>query len=108
MTTKIRRREVVSVGGGELWERRKRFCERHRRCSPSEERMVKMILRSATKTVSINAPREAVFKFLANPANWPQWAIVNVKSIWETDEFFDQQMGLIDQELARLKEILEK
>lgn len=131
-----------------------------------------MILRAVTKTVSINAPCETVFKFLANPANWPQWAIVNVKSIregadgwWEmgtpigpaklkmraneelgildhdfnapdaswtvparvvsnasgaefmitffqppkfTDEFFDQQMGLIDEELAKLKEILEK
>jgi hypothetical protein len=40
-----------------------------------------MILNSITKTVSIDAPPARVFEFLADPANWPEWAIVNVKSI---------------------------
>lgn len=40
-----------------------------------------MILRSATKTISIEAPTEKVFSFLDNAANWPSWAIVNVLSV---------------------------
>lgn len=130
-----------------------------------------MILNSITKTVSIAAPVSKVFAFLANPANWPQWAIVNVKSIkpgegewWEmqtpvgqaklrlrpdaslgildhdfeapdarwtvparvvpngdgsefmmtffqppafTKDFFEQQISLVERELAKLKELLE-
>lgn len=40
-----------------------------------------MILNSITKTVSIDAPVSKVFEFVADAATWPQWAIVNVKSI---------------------------
>lgn len=130
-----------------------------------------MILNSITKTVSIAAPVSKVFEFLANPANWSQWAIVNVKSIkpgegewWEMQtpvgqaklrlrpdaslgtldhdfeapdaswtvparvvangdgsefmmtffqppafakDFFEQQISLVDRELAKLKELME-
>lgn len=38
-----------------------------------------------TKTISINAPQHRVFAFLADAANWPKWAIVNVKSIKPAD-----------------------
>jgi hypothetical protein len=40
-----------------------------------------MVLRSITKTISINALPDAVFDFIANAENWPRWAVVNVKSI---------------------------
>ena len=40
-----------------------------------------MILRSVTKTVSIESEPTAVFRFLADAANWSQWAIVNVLSV---------------------------
>jgi len=40
-----------------------------------------MIGYSITKSVSIDAPRDRVFAFLADAANWPKWAIVNVKSV---------------------------
>jgi hypothetical protein len=62
-----------------------------------------MILRSITKTVSINAPTSEVFKFLANPANWPQWAIVNVKSIKEAeDEWWDMETPIGQAKLKML------
>lgn len=128
--------------------------------------------RSITKTVSINCDPKTAFDFIADLANWPKWAIVNVKSTrrtsdsewWEmetsqgrgrlrmradarygildqdyidpqaswivptrvvpngsgtefmitffqppnfTDSFFDEQIKLVDIELAKLKEILE-
>lgn len=130
-----------------------------------------MILNSITKTVAVEAPVSKVFGFLSDPANWPQWAIVNVKSVkpgdgewWNmetpvgraklrirpdetsgtldhdfdapdaswtvparlvangdgcefiitffqppafTKEFFEQQIALVDQELAKLKELME-
>jgi uncharacterized protein YndB with AHSA1/START domain len=130
-----------------------------------------MILRTVTKSVSIDASISKVFAFLADAGTWPRWAIVNVKAIkkaegdwWDmqtpigaarlrirpnerlgilghdfvapdanwtvparvvpngsgslfmitffqppgfTDEFFDRQTAFVDQELARLKEILE-
>jgi uncharacterized protein YndB with AHSA1/START domain len=44
-----------------------------------------MIGYSITKSVSIDAPRDRVFAFLADAANWPQWAIVNVKSVKRAD-----------------------
>ena len=130
-----------------------------------------MILRSITKTISIDAPVSQVFSFLANAANWPRWAIVNVLSVepgeddwWQmqtpmgpaklrirpdehfgtldhdfnapdaqwtvparvvangsgalfmitffqpppfSDAFFDEQVALVDQELAKLKELME-
>lgn len=37
--------------------------------------------RSAIKSVDINAPVERVFDFLANPMNWPQYAVVNMRSV---------------------------
>lgn len=43
-------------------------------------------VRSVTKTVSIDRPVAEVFAFLADPANWPAWAVVNVKAIEPTDE----------------------
>ena len=125
-----------------------------------------MILRSVTKSISIDASFSTVFAFLADASTWPRWAIVNVKAIqkaegdwWDmqtplgaarlrirpneqlgildhdfaapdanwtvparvvpngsgslfmitffqptgfTDEFFDQQTALVDQELAKL------
>jgi hypothetical protein len=128
--------------------------------------------RSTTKTVRIERDVPTVFAFLANPANWPRWAVVNVKSTTATndpdwwdmmtphgaarlrirgdathgildhdwmdpqaswtvparivpndggaefmmtffqppsfdDAFFDQQIKLVDIELAKLKEVLE-
>jgi hypothetical protein len=130
-----------------------------------------MILRTVTKSVSIDVPVSKVFAFLADAGTWPRWAIVNVKAItkadgdwWDmqtplgaarlrirsqkefgildhdfvapdakwsvparvvpngsgslfmitffqppgfTDGFFDQQTALVEQELAKLKEILE-
>lgn len=129
-------------------------------------------IRSITKTVRIDCEFERAFNFLADLANWPRWAIVNVLSTmrtsdpewWQmttphgparirmrsdrqygildhdfndpqaswtvparlvrngsgaefmitffqpegfTDEFFDEQIRLVDRELSRLKEILE-
>jgi uncharacterized protein YndB with AHSA1/START domain len=129
--------------------------------------------RSTTKTVRIDRDAAAVFRFLSNPANWPQWAIVNVKATSATpdsdwwsmmtphgparlriradaehgvldhdwidpqarwtvparvvandggaefmmtffqppafsDKFFDEQIKLVDIELAKLKEVLEQ
>ena len=40
---------------------------------------------SITKSVSIDASRDRVFAFLADPSNWPKWAIVNVKSVTRAD-----------------------
>ncbi|WP_042381138.1 SRPBCC family protein [Streptacidiphilus melanogenes] len=42
--------------------------------------------RSVTKTVTIARPVADVFAFLADPANWPAWAVVNVKAIEPTDD----------------------
>ena len=42
--------------------------------------------RSVTKTVSIQRPVADVFAFLADAANWPAWAVVNVKAIEPADE----------------------
>ena len=45
-----------------------------------------MIGYSITKSVSIDVPGDRVFAFLADAANWPKWAIVNVKSIKRADD----------------------
>ena len=45
-----------------------------------------MIGYSITKSISIDASRDRVFAFLADAANWPKWAIVNVKSIKRADD----------------------
>lgn len=37
--------------------------------------------RSRTKTVDINAPVETTFAFLADPLNWPRYAVVNLRSM---------------------------
>ena len=51
-----------------------------------------MITYSITKSVSIDTPRDRVFAFLADAANWPQWAIVNVKSVKRAgDQWWDME-----------------
>ncbi|MGE0615435.1 MAG: SRPBCC family protein [Bacteriovoracia bacterium] len=37
--------------------------------------------RSQIKSVDIQAPVEKVFTFLADPMNWPQYAVVNLRSV---------------------------
>jgi hypothetical protein len=39
------------------------------------------IARSMTKSVGINRDPDLVFAYLVDPASWPQWAVVNVKSV---------------------------
>lgn len=39
------------------------------------------IMRSKIQTVDIQASPEKVFCFLANPLNWPKYAIVNLRSV---------------------------
>lgn len=43
--------------------------------------MHKKVLTSVTKTMDLAADPKAVYEFLVNPLNWPQFAIVNLKSI---------------------------
>jgi len=38
-------------------------------------------VRSLTKTVDIDAPLDEVFSFLADPLNWPRYAVVNLRSV---------------------------
>lgn len=45
-----------------------------------------MIGCSITKTITIDAPKDRVFEFLADAANWSKWAIVNVRSIKRVDD----------------------
>ena len=42
--------------------------------------------RNLTKTVTIDRPVPAVIDFLADPLNWPKWAVVNVFSIESTED----------------------
>ena len=42
---------------------------------------MKKIARSAIKSVDIQASAEKAFAFLANPMNWPEYAIVNLRSV---------------------------
>ncbi|MFF4367714.1 hypothetical protein [Streptomyces sp. NPDC001594] len=42
--------------------------------------------RSVTKTVGIRRTPGAVFDFVADPANWPAWAVVNVQAVEATDD----------------------
>ncbi|MEU5540668.1 hypothetical protein [Streptomyces sp. NPDC020362] len=44
------------------------------------------IATSVTKTVGIERPHAQVYAFLADPANWPRWAVVNIRSIEPTDD----------------------
>ena len=39
------------------------------------------IARSAIKHIDIQAAPEKVFAFLADPMNWPQYAVVNLRSV---------------------------
>ncbi|MEU8587299.1 hypothetical protein AB0C59_09895 [Streptomyces sp. NPDC048664] len=39
-----------------------------------------------TKTVSIERPAGEVHAFLADLANWPRWAVVNIQSTQPTDD----------------------
>ncbi len=41
-------------------------------------------LRSITKTVRIDCDPSAVYAFLCDLANWPRWAVVNIKSTSRT------------------------
>jgi hypothetical protein len=43
--------------------------------------MIKKVAKAITKTMDLTADPKAVYEFLANPLNWPQFAIVNLKSI---------------------------
>lgn len=45
-----------------------------------------MIGYSITKTISIDAPKDRVFAFLADASNWPKWATVNVRSVRQADD----------------------
>jgi len=42
--------------------------------------------RSVTKTIRIDCDPKAAFDFIADLANWPRWAIVNVKSTRRTED----------------------
>ena len=42
---------------------------------------MKKIARSAIKSVDIQASPDQAFDFLANPLNWPQYAVVNLRSV---------------------------
>ena len=46
----------------------------------------RVTMRSITKTISIKCDPSAAFSFLADPFNWPKWAIVNVKSVSRTSD----------------------
>lgn len=39
------------------------------------------ITRSVTKSIDIQAPVAATYSFLADPLNWPRWAVVNMRSV---------------------------
>lgn len=39
------------------------------------------IARSATKSADIQTPPEKAYAFLADPMNWPQYAVVNLRSV---------------------------
>jgi uncharacterized protein YndB with AHSA1/START domain len=50
------------------------------------------MIRTVTKTVSIDAPVAKVFAFLADASTWPRWAIINVKAIAKADgEWWEMQ-----------------
>jgi Polyketide cyclase / dehydrase and lipid transport len=50
------------------------------------------ISRSITKTVDLLVTPERAFDFLNNPENWPNWAIVNMRSVEPaSDGWFDTE-----------------
>jgi Polyketide cyclase / dehydrase and lipid transport len=56
----------------------------HRRRRPPTAPQPSGTRRSITKTVRIDRDVATVFAFLADPANWPRWAVVNVEATWPT------------------------
>jgi hypothetical protein len=42
---------------------------------------MKKIARSAIKSIDIAAAPEKIYDFLSNPMNWPQYAVMNLKSV---------------------------
>ena len=46
-----------------------------------KETNMNKIARSATKSTDIAAPPDKVYAFLADPMNWPQYAVVNLRSV---------------------------
>ena len=42
---------------------------------------MKKIARSAIKSIDIQATPDKVFGFLADPLNWPEYAVVNLRSV---------------------------
>jgi hypothetical protein len=42
---------------------------------------MKQMARSAVKWIDIQAAPEKAYNFLSNPLNWPQYAIVNLRSV---------------------------
>ena len=48
--------------------------------------MHQSIAKSVTKTLDLTAPPKRVFDFLADPLNWPQFAVTNLKSIKKEKE----------------------
>ena len=44
------------------------------------------IARAITKSIGIDCSPQQVFEFLADGANWPLWAIVNIRSIRKADD----------------------
>ncbi len=42
--------------------------------------------RSVTKSVTIDRPAAEVHAFLADPTNWPRWAIINVLAVEPGDD----------------------
>lgn len=46
----------------------------------------KSTARSITRSVTIERDPEGVYRFLSNLANWPRWAIVNVKVVSPRDD----------------------
>jgi hypothetical protein len=44
------------------------------------------IARCITKSVAIKCPPQRAFQFLADGANWPRWAFVNIKSTTKAED----------------------
>ena len=50
----------------------------------------KTIAKSITKTIDMASEPKKVFEFLSNPLNWPQFAIINLRSIQKgKDGYYD-------------------
>ena len=49
--------------------------------TPRKETLMKTIARSKVKSVDIAASINRTFNFLADPMNWPQYAVVNLRAV---------------------------